>query len=119
MLAVSSAVASMLALLEHCLHRRIADDADERRIADLARTARREAGALAGIGEVGLDAGEQIARDPIVAGLGAADCTVEPVRTHSRQQRTCAGNVAEHGVGMGRAPAAGAPSKASNRHPRR
>ena len=39
----------LLALLEHRHHRRIADNADERRIADLAGAGRREAGTLAGI----------------------------------------------------------------------
>jgi hypothetical protein len=70
----------LLAVLELGEDRRIADDADQARIADLAGAHGVELGALAGVIEVALDPGEQDASEPVVAGLCAADRAVEVTR---------------------------------------
>src|SRR5262249_18873508 len=91
----------LLALLEPCGYRGIADDADETWIADLAGAHGVELCALAGVVQVPFDAGEKNAGEPVVAGLGAADRSVELARGAGREQPGSARRVAEDGVGIG------------------
>ena len=89
----------LLAVLEVGDHRGIVDDADESRIADLAGAYGVELCALAGVIQVALDADEPHAGEPIVAGLGAADRSVELARGGGREQLRPTHRIAEGGVG--------------------
>src|SRR5260221_449134 len=76
----------LLTLLELGDHRGIVDDADESRIADVAGAYGVELCTLAGVIQVSLDAGEQHpAGEPVVAGLGAADRSIESARSARRE----------------------------------
>src|SRR5262249_17008643 len=85
----------LLAVLEPGDPRGIADDADETRIADLAGAHGVELCALTGVVQVAFDAGEKNAGEPVVAGLGAADRSVELARGGGRKQPGSARRVAE------------------------
>src|SRR5262245_578230 len=90
----------LLTLLEPGDHRGIVDGADEIRIADDAAAYGVELCALARVMPVSLDPDEQHADEPVVAGLGAADRSIEPARSGGREQLGPAHRVAEGGVGI-------------------
>ena len=87
----------VMALHEVRRHRRIEPGS---RIADCAGTDIVRRGSLPRHLDVGFEAGNPIARLPIVAGLDAADCAVELVRGAGGEQRRARCRIAEGCVGL-------------------